>query len=150
VLNGTKCWITNGGEADVYTVSPRSTGSTRHKGICALVISRGTPGLSAGKKEDKMGQRASDTRVIHFDNVRVPVADRLGEEGEGFKIAMQTLEPDAAADRRARHRHCSPRARRVGRVCQGAQGVRVFRSAAFRPCSSCWPTWRRTSRPVAC
>jgi len=92
VLNGTKCWITNGGEADVFTVFATLDRSSRHKGICALVIAKGTPGLSAGKKEDKMGQRASDTRVLHFDNVRVPVADRLGEEGEGFKIAMQTLD----------------------------------------------------------
>lgn len=92
VLNGTKCWITNGGEADVYTVFATLDRATRHKGICAFVIARGTPGLSAGKKEDKMGQRASDTRVVHFDNVRVPASDRLGEEGEGFKIAMQTLD----------------------------------------------------------
>ena len=53
---------------------------------------RDTPGITVGKKEDKMGQRASDTRVIHFDNVRVPVSQRLGEEGEGFKIAMRTLD----------------------------------------------------------
>jgi acyl-CoA dehydrogenase len=92
VLNGTKCWITNGGEADLYTVFATLDRSSRHKGICAFVIPRGTPGLSAGKKEDKMGQRASDTRVIHFDNVRVADADRLGKEGEGFKIAMQTLD----------------------------------------------------------
>jgi acyl-CoA dehydrogenase len=92
VLNGTKCWITNGGEADVYTVFATLDRGSRHKGICAFVVPRGAPGLAPGKKEDKMGQRASDTRVIHFDNVRVPVADRLGQEGEGFKIAMQTLD----------------------------------------------------------
>jgi acyl-CoA dehydrogenase len=92
VLNGTKCWITNGGEADVYTVFATLDRSSRHKGVCAFMVARGTPGLSAGKKEDKMGQRASDTRVVHFDNVRVPAADRLGQEGEGFKIAMQTLD----------------------------------------------------------
>jgi acyl-CoA dehydrogenase len=92
VLNGTKCWITNGGEADLYTVFATLDRSSRHKGICAFVIPRGAAGLSAGKKEDKMGQRASDTRVIHFDNVRVAAADRLGQEGEGFKIAMQTLD----------------------------------------------------------
>jgi acyl-CoA dehydrogenase len=92
VLNGTKCWITNGGEADVFTVFATLDRASRHKGVSAFVIPRGTPGLSAGKKEDKMGQRASDTRVIHFDNVRVPAADRLGQEGEGFKIAMQTLD----------------------------------------------------------
>ncbi len=92
VLNGTKCWITNGGEADFYTVFATTDRSSRHKGICAFVVDRAAPGLEPGKKEDKMGQRASDTRVIHFDDVRVPVADRLGEEGEGFAIAMQTLD----------------------------------------------------------
>jgi acyl-CoA dehydrogenase len=92
VLNGTKCWITNGGEAHLYTVFATLDRSSRHKGVCAFVIPRGTPGLTAGKKEDKMGQRASDTRVIHFDGVRVPIEDRLGQEGEGFKIAMQTLD----------------------------------------------------------
>jgi acyl-CoA dehydrogenase len=56
------------------------------------VVPADTPGITRGKKEDKMGQRASDTRVVHFDGVRVPVADRLGQEGEGFKIAMQTLD----------------------------------------------------------
>jgi len=92
VLNGTKCWITNGGVADLYTVFATLDRSSRHKGICAFVLPTDTPGITIGKKEDKMGQRASDTRVIHFDNVRVPVSQRLGQEGEGFKIAMKTLD----------------------------------------------------------
>jgi acyl-CoA dehydrogenase len=92
VLNGTKCWITNGGVADLYTVFATLDRSTRHHGVCAFVMPRDTPGITVGKKEDKMGQRASDTRVIHFDNVRVPAAQRLGAEGEGFKIAMRTLD----------------------------------------------------------
>lgn len=92
VLNGTKCWITNGGVADLYTVFATLDRSSRHKGVCAFVMPADTPGISVGKKEDKMGQRASDTRVIHFDNVRVPAAQRLGKEGEGFKIAMRTLD----------------------------------------------------------
>jgi acyl-CoA dehydrogenase len=92
VLNGTKAWITNGGYADLYTVFATLDRSSRHKGICAFVVPRDTPGVEPGKKEDKMGQRASDTRVIHFDGVRVPASQRLGEEGEGFKIAMQTLD----------------------------------------------------------
>jgi len=92
VLNGTKSWITNGGVADLYTVFATMDRSQRHKGICAFVVPSDTPGISPGKKEDKMGQRASDTRVIHFDNVRVPAAQRLGKEGEGFKIAMRTLD----------------------------------------------------------
>jgi acyl-CoA dehydrogenase len=92
VLNGTKCWITNGGVADLYTVFATLDRSTRHEGILALIVPSDLPGITKGKKEDKMGQRASDTRVIHFDNVRVPVAQRLGAEGEGFKIAMKTLD----------------------------------------------------------
>jgi acyl-CoA dehydrogenase len=92
VLNGTKCWITNGGVADLYTVFATLDRASRHKGVCAFVMPSDTPGISVGKKEDKMGQRASDTCVIHFDNVRVPATQRLGQEGEGFKIAMQTLD----------------------------------------------------------
>jgi len=92
VLNGTKCWITNGGEADFYSVFATMDRSTRHKGIVAFILPSDLPGISLGKKEDKMGQRASDTRVINFDNVRVPAANRLGAEGEGFKVAMQTLD----------------------------------------------------------
>jgi acyl-CoA dehydrogenase len=92
LLNGTKCWITNGGVADLYTVFATLDRSSRHSGICAFIVPTATPGITIGKKEDKMGQRASDTRVIHFDNVRVPAAQRLGQEGEGFKIAMRTLD----------------------------------------------------------
>lgn len=92
VLNGTKAWITNGGVADLYTVFATLDRSTRHAGICAFVLPRDTPGLTPGKKEDKMGQRASDTCVIHFDNVRVPASQLLGAEGQGFKIAMATLD----------------------------------------------------------
>ncbi len=92
VLEGTKCWITNGGEADLYTVFATLDPSSRHQGICAFIVPSDTPGISHGKKEDKMGQRASDTRVVQFDGVRVPAAQRLGQEGEGFKVAMQTLD----------------------------------------------------------
>jgi acyl-CoA dehydrogenase len=100
ILNGTKAWITNGGYADLYTVFATTDRSARHKGMCAFVIPRDTPGLSPGRKEDKMGQRASNTTLVHFDNVRVPAAQRLGEEGEGFRIAMGTLDrarPQVAA-----------------------------------------------------
>jgi acyl-CoA dehydrogenase len=92
VLEGTKAWITNGGEADFFTVFATLDREQRHKGICAFVVSADTPGIEAGKKEDKMGQRASDTRPIHFDGARVPASQRLGAEGEGFKIAMRTLD----------------------------------------------------------
>ncbi len=91
-LDGTKCWITNGGEADLYTVFATLDRSKRHQGICAFVVQADAAGISHGKKEKKMGQRASDTRVIHFDGVHVPASQRLGAEGEGFKIAMRTLD----------------------------------------------------------
>jgi len=92
ILNGTKAWITNGGEADFYTVFATLDRSSRHKGICGFIVSRDAEGVEPGKKEDKLGQRASDTRVMHFNEVRVPIADRLGEEGQGFQIAMKTLD----------------------------------------------------------
>ncbi|MBW2420767.1 MAG: acyl-CoA dehydrogenase family protein [Deltaproteobacteria bacterium] len=92
ILNGSKQWITNGGEAALYTVFATTDRSSRHHGICAFAVPRDTPGITPGKKEDKMGQRASDTRPIVFENVRVPSSMRLGAEGEGFKIAMRTLD----------------------------------------------------------
>jgi acyl-CoA dehydrogenase len=100
VLRGTKAWITNGGEADLFTVFATLDRRSRHRGICAFIVPASTPGVTVGKKEDKKGQRASDTRVIHFDGARVPASQRLGEEGEGFKIAMRTLDhsrPEIAA-----------------------------------------------------
>jgi acyl-CoA dehydrogenase len=92
VLNGAKSWVTNGGEADLYSVFATLDPSARHAGICAFVVPADTPGISRGEKEDKMGQRASDTRVVNFDGVRVPEDQRLGAEGEGFKVAMRTLD----------------------------------------------------------
>jgi acyl-CoA dehydrogenase len=92
LLTGSKCWITNGGEADLFTVFATLDRTSRHKGICAFIVPADLPGISLGKKEDKLGQRASDTRAIHFDGVRVPETQRLGAEGEGFKIAMRTLD----------------------------------------------------------
>jgi len=92
VLNGTKAWITNGGVADLYTVFATLDRSTRHADICAFVIPRDTPGLTPGKKEDKMGWRASDTRELLIEDAFVAEKDRLGEEGEGFVNFMKTLD----------------------------------------------------------
>jgi acyl-CoA dehydrogenase len=94
VLEGAKCWITNGGESSLFTVFATLDRSRKHEGICAFIVPADAPGIEVGKKEDKMGQRASDTRVIHFDGARIPAAQRLGAEGEGFKIAMRTLDHD--------------------------------------------------------
>lgn len=92
VLNGAKQWITNAGHATLFVVFATLDPTLKHKGICAIVVDAKTPGITLGKKEDKMGQRASDTRAVIFDNVRVPAANLLGREGEGFKIAMQAMD----------------------------------------------------------
>ncbi len=91
VLNGGKAFISGGGVSDIYVCMVR-TGGEGPKGISCLVVEKGTPGLSFGKQEDKMGWRSQPTAMVLFDNCRVPVANLLGVEGEGFKIAMQGLD----------------------------------------------------------
>jgi acyl-CoA dehydrogenase len=91
-INGRKCFITNGSYAAQYTVFASTDRSKGHKGLSTFVVPRSLPGVSVGKKEDKMGQRASDTADVIFEDVKVPAENRLGKEGEGFKIAMITLD----------------------------------------------------------
>jgi acyl-CoA dehydrogenase len=92
VLNGRKCFITNGTYASQYTVFASTDRSKGHKGLSAFVVPRSLAGVSPGKREEKMGQRASDTSDVLFEDVRVPAANLLGKEGDGFKIAMKTLD----------------------------------------------------------
>jgi alkylation response protein AidB-like acyl-CoA dehydrogenase len=98
ILNGTKMFITNGGVAQLYSMfATFEPGKRNYRAFCAFVVSRDTPGLSVGKKEDKMGQRASDTTEVILENVRLPQENLLGREGEGFKIAMMTLDKSRAS-----------------------------------------------------
>ncbi len=92
VINGTKQWITAGGQCSFYVVFAHTDLSQKHKGMSAFVVDRDSPGLEVGKKEDMMGQRASDTRQITFTDVVVPAKNRLGAEGDAFKIAMTTFD----------------------------------------------------------
>ena len=92
VLNGSKCFITNGGYADQFTVFATVDKAKKHKGITCFVVEGRPQGLTVGKHENKMGQRASNTVTLTFEDVRVPVANRIGQEGEGFRIAMETLD----------------------------------------------------------
>jgi acyl-CoA dehydrogenase len=92
VLTGQKRWITNGGVASFYTVFAREEGTSRHKGITCFVVDRQTPGLSVGKKENKMGQRCSNTTDVIFEEVKVNKANVVGTEGDGFKVAMRTFD----------------------------------------------------------
>lgn len=91
VLEGAKNWITNGTTADVSLVFASTDRSKGHRGISAFLVEKNTPGFERGKKEDKLGIRGSDTCSLSFTNCRVPKVNRLGMEGQGFKIAMETL-----------------------------------------------------------
>jgi len=91
VLNGAKAFISGAGTSDLYVVMAR-TGGDGAAGISAIVVEKGTPGLSFGAPEKKLGWRSQPTAMVHFDNVRVPVANRIGEEGQGFRFAMMGLD----------------------------------------------------------
>ena len=100
VLSGEKCWITNASLASFYVVFATADPTKKHKGIAAFIVDRDTPGLAVGKHEDKLGQRASDTAAVHFENVKVSSENLLAPEGEGFKLAMETFNqtrPDIGA-----------------------------------------------------
>ena len=109
VLNGAKNWVTNGQQAGVYLVFARTDKAAGTRGITAFIVERGTPGLVLGKPEDKMGLRGSDTVGLTLENLRVPVGNRLGAEGEGFKIALSALD--------------------AGRIGVAAQALGVMRAA---------------------
>lgn len=109
VLHGTKQWITNGGEAEVYTIIAMTDKTKGARGASAFIVEKGTPGFHFGKKEKKMGIRASSTRELIFDACRIPKENILGKEGLGFIIAMKTLDNS--------------------RVGVGAQGVGVAQGA---------------------
>ncbi|MCO6481346.1 MAG: acyl-CoA dehydrogenase [Flavobacteriales bacterium] len=91
LLNGTKNWITNGGTASTYLVMAQTHPEKGHKGINCLIVEKGMPGFVVGPKEDKLGIRGSDTHTLMFQDVKVPKANRIGEDGFGFKFAMKTL-----------------------------------------------------------
>ena len=92
VLNGTKQWITNGGEAEIYTVVAMTNKAKGARGASAFIVEKGTPGFTFGKKENKMGIRASATRELVFQDCRIPKANLIGKEGMGFIVAMKTLD----------------------------------------------------------
>lgn len=91
ILNGTKNWITNGNSADYYLVIAQTDREKKHKGINAFIVEKGWAGFEIGVKENKLGIRGSDTHSLHFNDVKVPKENRIGEDGFGFKFAMKTL-----------------------------------------------------------
>ena len=91
LVNGTKNWITNGNSAGVYIVMAQTDAEKKHRGINALILEKGMDGFVVGKKEDKLGIRGSDTHSLMFTDVKVPKANRIGEDGFGFNLAMKSL-----------------------------------------------------------
>ncbi len=91
VINGTKNWVTNGINGDIVILFCMTEINVGYKGISAFVVEKGTLGLSTGKKENKLGIRASDTCELYFENCRIPIENMIGEEGQGFKVAMKAL-----------------------------------------------------------
>jgi acyl-CoA dehydrogenase len=136
IINGSKQWITNAGHAAQFTVFATHDKSKKHKGICCLVVPRNTPGVSVGHHENKMGQRCSDTCRVTFDNVRVPKDQMIGGLGEGFKIAMQTLDASrpmtaaiAVGIARAASEHAVSYAKerkQFGQAIAGFQGIQFM------------------------
>ena len=92
ILNGSKMWVTNGGEADLYLVMARTKPGKGASGISCFVVEKGAPGFSFGKTERKMGLHSSPTRELIFEQCSVPLTNRIGEEGQGFKIALSSLD----------------------------------------------------------
>jgi alkylation response protein AidB-like acyl-CoA dehydrogenase len=91
VINGTKNWVTNGINGDIVILFCMTEKNVGYKGISAFVVEKGTLGLSTGKKENKLGIRASDTCELYFENCLIPCGNMIGEEGQGFKVAMKAL-----------------------------------------------------------
>jgi acyl-CoA dehydrogenase len=142
VINGTKQFITNGGVASLYTVfATGEPGKRNPRAFSAFIVPRDTPGVSTGKKENKMGHRCSDTSEVIFDNVRVPADHLLGQEGEGFKIAMRTLDKS-----RAGIASCAVGIARA--ALEAAIEYLVNRWRLTKGSNLCWPIWRsRSKRP---
>jgi alkylation response protein AidB-like acyl-CoA dehydrogenase len=92
ILNGTKQWITNGGDAEIYTVIAKTNKAKGARGASAFIVEKGTPGFEFGKKENKMGIRASSTRELIFQDCRIPAENLIAKEGMGFMVAMRTLD----------------------------------------------------------
>jgi alkylation response protein AidB-like acyl-CoA dehydrogenase len=109
VMNGEKNWVTNGANADVTIVFAKTDPEGGHRGISAFIVDKGTPGLTLGRSEKKMGLKASDTISLSFEDARIPVENLLGAEGGGFKIAMNELDS--------------------GRIGVGAQAIGIAQAA---------------------
>ena len=145
VLNGTKTWITNAPVASFFIIFAKTDPEAKHRGISAFIVERDWPGVTCGKPIPKMGQHAAWTGEIVMEDVRVPAENRLGNDGDGFLIAMKVF------DRSRPPWRPQPWASRVGRWTRPPAMPWSARHSASRlrrcrPSVSCWRTWRSMSR----
>ena len=148
-LTGQKLWITNGNEAEIFVLFATVDPEAGYKGITAFIVEKGFEGFSVGKKEDKLGIRASSTTELILDNCKVPKENVLGEVGKGYKVSIETLNEG----------RIGIGAQMLG-IAQGAYEAALkytrnasssaSRSTAFRPCSSSLRKWPSRSRRHAC
>jgi len=149
VVNGTKNFITNAPQADTCVLFTMTDKAKSHKGITAFVVDMKWKGVSLGKHEKKMGIKASATSSIVFEDVRVPAKNRLGNEGDGFKVALSTLDGDGSASPPRRSGSPAPRSRTLSPIRRtGSSSDR--RSAISRRSSGCWRTSPPRSTPRDC
>ncbi len=142
VVNGSKTFITNGINADLVITAVKTDPAQRHRGMSLLVVERGTPGFERGRNLDKVGMHAQDTAELFFTDARVPVDNRLGDEGNGLPPARVQPAPGAAVDRRHRRRRGARSVRPHPRVRQGAHGIRAAdRHVPEQPLQAS-PRWR--------
>jgi len=146
VLNGSKQWCTNGDHADVITVFATLDPSKRARGVTAFLVEKGTPGFSVGKKERKMGIRASPTVALHFSDCAVPAANRLGARARASSSPCARWTSRARPPARSGSALPRPRSRPPLPTRRSASSSASL-SAPSRGSSSCWPTWRWPSTP---
>ena len=150
VIDGTKNWITNLGVADFYVVFCVTDPDAGHShGISAFVVEADRPGFSVGKLEHKMGIRGSPTGQPIFDGVRVPEENLIGEENEGFKVAMGTLDRSRLGVAAQAVGHLARARRTTRRAMPRSAASSASRSPPSRGSSSSWPRWRRAPPPRA-
>ncbi len=144
VVNGSKTFITNGINADLVITAVKTDPSQRHRGMSLIVIERGMEGFERGRNLDKVGMHSQDTAELFFNDVRVPVANRLGEEGEGFLQLVTNLPRNDCRSRSPASPPPAPRS--IGRSPTRRSGwLSANRSAASRTAGSHSPRWRRRS-----
>ena len=146
LLNGRKLWTSNAREADLFIIFANVDPTLGHKGITAFLVERDTPGLQVGKSERKLGIRATSTCELLLDNCAVPAANVLGKVGEGYKVAIETLNEGrigiGARWSASPQALCRPLSATLKRGSSSAN-----RSVPSRPCSFNWPRWRPRSKP---